>query len=689
MKRILSIFAAVFALWACQPEVQPGPDNKPDEKPDNPDKPDPELPVDDIYLNVATRVKSVTDPGATVDIMVECNDTWDFSLSEESFVEQSRTETSLTLALDKLCYERDRDIVVKVFATRAPEKYQDVTVKVRCALSLDIAFNDDGSAKDLSPNGIFVSRVDGVGSVVYHNADADRNVAKFFSSLGGTCSGGFYKVNYNGGKTLLNALSDGHSLEVQFMMAEENPGNNEVKMFSSMDAGGTGFLLPVASRGKDITFLPNCSESGSSNWRWCQSGVVPEVGKYYHVVGVWDKAAGKARVYVNGELKKEIDAVGEFVQPASPAARWFCVGGDSCSSDYAESAWNGDVVIARVYDATLRDSDVRELWDKANVDFKANAFEIKKLLYLPYCAVSAGADFVIAGEGFKVGDKVRFENGSYSAECNVTLESGRVRLSLPEGITTGDYKMTALRGVETAPLGMVHFEVSAEAPALVPSKVVAHRCFHKNHPENSIAAYKAAKEAGFYGAEIDVWMTTDKQLFVNHDGVVNGVRIQDNESSKITGASRFEEFVDEALKGGTKLVVEVKEHSTAQRNRECTELILKVLREKGYKDADFISFNLDICKQIAAAEPEATVAYLSSTTDLQGLKNGGISCIDFTYTYLFQKPELFQTAHSLGMKVNIWTVNSGFDLAKCIGLGADYITTDSPDELQTIIDRLF
>lgn len=431
--------------------------------------------------------------------------------------------------------------------------------------------------------------------------------------------------------------------------------------------------------------------SGSSNWRWCHSGVEPEVGKYYHVVGVWDQVAGKARIYVNGELKNEIEAMGEFIQPSSPSARWFCVGGDSCSSDYAESAWNGDVVIARVYDAALRDSDVAELWRKADVEFKGSAFEIKKLLYLPYCVVPAGASYVIAGEGFEDGDKVRFESGSYSAECTVTPETGRVRLNLPEDIITGDYKMTAVRGAGTAPLGMVHFEISADALPTVKSKIVAHRCFHKNYPENSLEAFRAAQEAGFYGAEIDVWMTVDKQLFVNHDGVVNGVRIQDSESSMITGASRFEEFVDQALKNtGTKLVVEIKEHSTAQRSRECTELVLKTIREKGYeKYADYISFSYDVCKQIAAAMPDATVGLLSSTTDLQGLKDNGVRCIDFSYSYLFQKPELFRSAHSLGMEVNIWTVNSGFDLAKCIGLGADYITTDIPDELQTITDRLF
>ena len=46
----------------------------------------------------------------------------------------------------------------------------------------------------------------------------------------------------------------------------------------------------------------------------------------------------------------------------------------------------------------------------------------------------------------------------------------------------------------------------------------AHRGLHNNHdcPENSLAAFKAAKEAG-YGVEFDVRFTADKQVVVFHD----------------------------------------------------------------------------------------------------------------------------------------------------------------------------
>ena len=64
---------------------------------------------------------------------------------------------------------------------------------------------------------------------------------------------------------------------------------SEIKPFSSMQSGGTGFLMTDSSKGMEITFLPHVGNS----YKWAQSGITPEVGRYYHVVGVWNKEKGK------------------------------------------------------------------------------------------------------------------------------------------------------------------------------------------------------------------------------------------------------------------------------------------------------------------------------------------------------------------------------------------------------------
>ena len=41
--------------------------------------------------------------------------------------------------------------------------------------------------------------------------------------------------------------------------------------------------------------------------------------------------------------------------------------------------------------------------------------------------------------------------------------------------------------------------------------------------------------------------------------------------------------------------------------------------------------------------------------------------------------------HDLGLKVNVWTVNSLEDMQWCIDRGVDYITTDEPERLQELL----
>ena len=161
-----------------------------------------------------------------------------------------------------------------------------------------------------------------------------------------------------------DALTDGHSLEAIVMVRYEGTIKSaEMKPFSSMEAGGTGFLIGKKDKGSMLTFLPNVSISGGNTWRWATSGVVPESGKYYHIIGVYDEANAKARVYLDGKLCNEIAAPGIF-RLANSGCRWFAIGGDPGAKDAIQAAWNGDVVLARIYSKALTDEDVQAICKK-------------------------------------------------------------------------------------------------------------------------------------------------------------------------------------------------------------------------------------------------------------------------------------------------------------------------------------
>ena len=79
--------------------------------------------------------------------------------------------------------------------------------------------------------------------------------------------------------------------------------------------------------------------------------------------------------------------------------------------------------------------------------------------------------------------------------------------------------MKTLKMITTAILaGMLLFPLSADARKK--TGIVAHRgfwnCEEAGYAKNSVAALRCAQEAGFWGSEFDVNMTSDGVLIVYH-----------------------------------------------------------------------------------------------------------------------------------------------------------------------------
>ena len=689
-----TLLLTLALIAACKPVVIPS-------GPEGPEYPSDVIPPQkaDAWLDVKADKTTVMTPGETVSITVRSNYDWDYTQTGDILFEKERNDSTLVLAVgSNLNFDEDvmHYLVFESQANTAVVKA--LKIKVKCPALVDFVFDDDGTAHDASPSKNWIDSKKAVNMMTYYNESAGRNVARFFNGLGASVDEGFYKFDYARNQEAKDALADGHTMEVLFMLGEELGSVGEVKMFSSMEQGGTGFLITDSGRGRQITFLPNTTDASGKAWRWCTSGVVPEVGRYYHVVGVWDKKAGKAKIYVDGELKNTVDAAGTFNLPNGALSQWFCVGGDPSGAS-CQSAWNGDVVIARVFDAVLDDAAVAALCARAPKGIAQSSIKISNVLYIPDCQVAPGGTYTVAGDGFKSGDKIVLES-SQKFVCSTQILEDRAVVTIPKDLNDGTYKIYVLRGSESAVLGAAKLIVTDKPRTIHAPKVVAHRGFHKDgRPENSIAAVAAAQNAGFYGAEVDLWITTDGEIFVNHDGTIGGKSIQNSTAADLQGITlsngeplpTFRQVLEQAKTNtATRIVIEIKQHSSAARDAACTTEMLRLVDEFGLAaDVDYISFGRNICDQIAAAKPGSVVGYLSSTSDLEGLKATGITCADFAYSYLFTHTELFDKAHDLGMLVNVWTVNSATDMMRAIGLGADFITTDNPDVLADIVERFF
>lgn len=591
-------------------------------------------------------------------------------------------------------YDRDGGLL---FSTSAAGTRMDVEQGAPIADMLDLVFNEDGTATDISAFGLPVTNNAG-GVDTYYNPTFKRYVARFNNTWAGATST-YFRVNYSSNKSFINLLKDGHTLEA-VVMANYTPPivNGEAKFFSSHEAGGTGLMVckTSGSRGNELTFLPNVSTTGKSSWKWATSGIVPQPKQYYHVVGVWDKNEKKAKIYVDGVLKNAVDAEGEWVLPKANS-QWFGVGCDAGPT--AQLGWNGDVVLARVYDAALTEDEVGKLWeDVKRYEDNASATLVENVQYCDGLAVKPGCYYQIMGTGFKEGDQLRFQQ-KYNATNTFTLpcvltQMG-VAVQMPEGIETGSYHLTVVRGTDTQLLGLTSIVVMDKIPA--GAQVIAHRGVWNNSDasQNSVASLNAALAMKVYGSETDVWSTTDGHLMINHDATINGINIENSTYDQVKdqklkngeNISQLQDFLDilKTSTSPTKLILEQKEHSSDARNEAVAQAIVAAVNAAGVQDkVEYISFSLAACKTFAKYAPDVRVAYLKGGMAPAELHKDGVTGLDYHIAEFRTHPEWVKQAHDLGMSTNVWTVDAPKDMAYITNLGIQYITTNKSAEATII-----
>lgn len=565
---------------------------------------------------------------------------------------------------------------------------------------LDVVWNADGTATDVSPMHNTVQRFNGGSGTVYYNSTWKRYVASFKNTWASYPSD-YYRVDYNSNTDFRNRLADGHSLELLFSVDASQPySNSEAKPFASHEAGGTGFLICTTSKAKvsgqhEITFLPNTSSTGSSTWRWATSGIEPKPHTYYHVVGVWNKTAGKASVYVNGELKNTVNAPGNFIFPKSGAV-WWCIGGDA-STGKGGNGFPGEVAIARVYDKPLTSTQVGYLWDdvKDLSDLSQDADLVTDVNYYDGLAVREGQHWGMTGKGFATGDSMSLVLTSDAAKrlvlpVNLAGVENSVYLVIPAGFAAGTYAMTLQRGSRTQYLGAVQFVLADSVTH--GARVVAHRGYWdvSGASENSRASLRNAIALGCYGSETDVWCTTDGHLMINHNASIGGVTIQSSTYDKVknktlSNGELIPELSDllDILKtsDSTKLIIEIKTHSTRARNDSCVTKTVRAVQAAGLESkVEYIAFDLKNCKLLHKLAPTAMVQYLNGDKNPAELYELGIMGLDYTYSVFSLNPSWVVEAHKRGMICNAWTVNDASTMIKMTNLGVDFITTNAPVE---------
>lgn len=231
------------------------------------------------------------------------------------------------------------------------------------------------------------------------------------------------------------------------------------------------------------------------------------------------------------------------------------------------------------------------------------------------------------------------------------------------------------------------------------TSVIAHRGFWdtEGSAQNSIAALVKADSINCYGSEFDVWLSADNKLVVNHDPIYQLKKMEKTSFNKLTKLKlkngeklpSLREYLEKGRNLKTQLVLELKKHSSPEKETLAIENIVAMVKELGLEQRiEYISFSLHAVKEFIRLAPQGTpVYYLEGNLTPTELKAIGCAGPDYHFSVFKKNPEWINECHELGMKVNCWTVNKQNDMEWLIEQKVDFITTDNPLLLQELLKK--
>ncbi|WP_210149875.1 glycerophosphodiester phosphodiesterase family protein [Chryseobacterium scophthalmum] len=227
------------------------------------------------------------------------------------------------------------------------------------------------------------------------------------------------------------------------------------------------------------------------------------------------------------------------------------------------------------------------------------------------------------------------------------------------------------------------------------TQIIAHRGYFQTQPpttENSITALQNAQKLKIYGSEFDVRMSKDGILVINHDEHHGKMEISETDfkelaTLKLSNGEKYPTLKD-YLKSGKKdkalkLIVEIKPAKTEALENEMVEKTVKMIKEmKLESQCEYISFSLNICKQIKKIAPDFKVQYLRGELSPQQIKDEGLDGLDYHYSVFQKNPTWISEANALGLITNSWTVNDVEIYTELKKQGVKFVTTNIPDQLK-------
>jgi len=246
-------------------------------------------------------------------------------------------------------------------------------------------------------------------------------------------------------------------------------------------------------------------------------------------------------------------------------------------------------------------------------------------------------------------------------------------------------------------------------------RLYAHRGASAERPENTMPAFTRAVEIGVDALEMDVHLTRDGHLIVVHDDTATrmtgahaawaeldladarrldagwGFVARDGTrpfAGKAITIPTFEEVLDEFP--GMRINVDLK-------SDRAVDLMLDLIRRKHAEDrVTLASFQLRTLVQIRRhGYGGETALSQGEVATLLGLPAMLWRQLPFTGTAAqvpvragrihFDRAAFIAKCHSIGLRVDFWTVDDRAEVARLLALGADGIITNDPGAVRSVL----
>jgi glycerophosphoryl diester phosphodiesterase len=222
--------------------------------------------------------------------------------------------------------------------------------------------------------------------------------------------------------------------------------------------------------------------------------------------------------------------------------------------------------------------------------------------------------------------------------------------------------------------------------------ITAHRGAKAVAPENTMAAFKAAMDAGADFTELDVQHTKDRQVVVLHDADFMRMggdprRIADLTAAEVATidigrksgpqfagehAPTLEEVID-LVRGRMKINIELKYNVP---DPDLAPAVVELLRRNNFVDEVVItSLDYAALRQVKSLEPRLRTGHIvtAAVGDVLRTEADFLSLNSAKAT-----TSLVRRARAVGKEVAVWTVNDPEVMLRMIERGVDNIITDDP-----------